>query len=429
MNASNRMRVAILIIVAVLAVPVVWIANNTYWGEVDVPTPLKGEAARNPFYAVQKFADALGANSEVDKVLTTPDSSAVLFVTNWNWGLSTQRRERMKHWVESGGRLVVDRSLISGSDDFEQWSGIGRLNHAKKKKGKASADDSDETEDADDAEDADEAEEAAGSDEEETVFVPARLQPCRTLDEQTAPTGASATTPRRFSVCGVDRVTSLTSRRKPVWSLRDDSGIQVVRVNIGSGSVTLINGQPFRYRDLFEGDHGALFVAMTQLKSGDEIHFLSEQEQATLLALTWRYGAPVVLLFLGFVALSLWRGSVRFGPLVAATETARRSLAEQIRGTGQFALRFGGGEALHAAAVRALKEAASRRISGYERLPSEERIVTLARFTGFDSDSLRAAINYTGARRANELRSAIALLEAARRRILSDSTQKAKHGN
>src|SRR5262245_22527662 len=107
MSTSTRMRVAILIIVATVIGIVILIANNTYWGEVEIPTPLKGEAARNPFYAVQKFADALGANSEVDKVLTTPDSSAILFVTNWNWGLSTQRRERMKHWVESGGRLVV----------------------------------------------------------------------------------------------------------------------------------------------------------------------------------------------------------------------------------------------------------------------------------------------------------------------------------
>jgi hypothetical protein len=414
----SRLRIAQLIILAAVIALFVWIANHTYWGEVDIPTPLKGEAARNPFYAVQKFADALGANTEVDRVLTTPDSSAVLFVTQWNWGLSTQRRERMKHWVESGGRLVVDRSLISGSDDFEHWSGIGRLDAQEKKKGEKRAKDSDEPEESDDGE------------IEETAYVPARFQPCRMLDERGAASGAGAGAPRRFSVCGVDRASSLTSRRKPVWSLRDDdTGMQVVRVNIGRGSVTLINGVPFRYRDLFEGDHGALFVAMTQLRSGDEIHFLSEQEQATLLALMWRYGAPVVALFLAFIALSLWRGSVRFGPLVAATETARRSLTEQIRGTGQFAMRFGGGEALHSAAVRALKEAASRRISGYERLSSEERIETLARLTGFEADSLSAAINYTGARRANELRSAIALLEAVRRRILSDSTKKAKHGN
>jgi hypothetical protein len=423
----SPLRIAKLIILAALIALVVWVANNTYWGEAEIPTPLKGEAARNPFYAVQKFADALGAQSEVDKVLTTPDSSAVLFVTNWNWGLSTQRRERMKQWVESGGRLVVDRSLISGSDDFEDWSGIGRLDEQKNRKGRKNANKgSAEPKDPDESDDSEDSEDPG---EEETVFVPARLQPCRTLDEQSATPVSGATAARHFSVCGVDRSTSLTSRRKPVWALRDDTGIQVVRINIGHGSVTLINGMPFRYRDLFEGDHGALFVAMTQLKSGDEIHFLSEQEQATLLALTWRYGAPVVVLFLAFLASFLWRGSVRFGPPVAATETARRSLAEQIRGTGQFAMRFGGGEALHAAAERALKEAASRRISGYERLPSDERVRALARFTGFDSDSLGAAINYTGARRANELRSAIALLEAARRRIVSDSTQKAKHGN
>ena len=73
----------------------------------------------------------------------------------------------------------------------------------------------------------------------------------------------------------------------------------------------------------------------------------------------WRYGAPSRLCSASrWSRLALWRGGVRFGPLTAASETARRSLAEQIRGTGQFVLRHGGGEALHAAAVRALNEAA-----------------------------------------------------------------------
>ena len=52
----------------------------------------------------------------------------------------------------------------------------------------------------------------------------------------------------------------------------------------------------------------------------------------------------------------------------------------------------------------------------------------IARITGFEKDALSSAINYSGARRSNELRSAIALLEAARRRILSEKARPA-HGN
>src|SRR6185503_10625564 len=105
----------------------------------------------------------------------------------------------------------------------------------------------------------------------------------------------------------------------------------------------------------------------------------------------------------------LWRGGVRFGPLAAPAPTARRSLAEQIRGTGRFALHHGGSEALHAASVRALDEAARRRVAGYAALPAKART---------DADALAAAVYNPRARRPHDVRNTIALLETARRRLI-----------
>jgi hypothetical protein len=155
-----------------------------------------------------------------------------------------------------------------------------------------------------------------------------------------------------------------------------------------------------------------------QLRHGDEVHFMSEEEHASILTLMWVYGWPVVLLSLAWIGFALWRNSVRFGPLVAETQTARRSLAEQIRGTGQFVMRFGAGKALHAAAVRALDEAAQRRISAYRRMPVDERIEAVARLVGLQASELGPAVNSSGPRRPHELRQALALIETARRRIL-----------
>ena len=61
-------------------------------------------------------------------------------------------------------------------------------------------------------------------------------------------------------MCDLDSVSSLTSTRNAVWALRDASGIQAMRVEVGRGSVTVINATPFRQRSLFDGDHGWLFV-------------------------------------------------------------------------------------------------------------------------------------------------------------------------
>ena len=121
-------------------------------------------------------------------------------------------------------------------------------------------------------------------------------------------------------MCGLDSMSSLTSKRKVVWDLRDTSGIQAMRVEVDRGSVTVINATPFRYRSLFEGDHGWLFAAATEMRRGDDVHFVSEDDHPSLLALLWQYGAPVVMLTLTLVALVLWRGGTRFGPLAAVPD-------------------------------------------------------------------------------------------------------------
>ena len=177
--------------------------------------------------------------------------------------------------------------------------------------------------------------------------------------------------------------------------MRDGRKIHALRVAVGRGSVTVINAVPFRYRTFLEGNHPSLFVSATQLRHGDSLLFLTEEDHASLLTLVWRFGAPVVLLLALIVALSLWRTSARFGPLTAPPEKARRSLAEQIRGSGQFTLRFGGGRALHAAMVRSVREAAIRRVPAYDRLSSEERVATLAKLTGVLESELGPAMNYS----------------------------------
>jgi hypothetical protein len=368
----------------------IWVANNTYWTDIQVPMPLKAEAAVNPFYAVERFAQALGAQTEWNRGMSLPPTNGVVFISAWNWDLTSDRRQRLEHWVESGGRLVVDKSLINSTDSFERWSGIRQEVTERPKQSRVA---------------------------------PVRATRCYTLDEKG---GASHDT---YSICGMDFASSLKTTRRTSWALsRDDWGLQAVRIKLGRGSVTMINGTPFVQRGLFDDDNGRLFVAATQLHGGDQIHFFSESSHASLLELAWQLGWPVVSLLLVLIALALWRGGARFGPLAAPADMARRSLAEQIRGTGQFTLRVGGGESLHAAAARALNEVAALYISAYERLPGTERMSALAQATGLEAHALAAALHYSGARRSDHLRAAIELLESARRRILIKNTR-SRHGN
>ena len=368
---------------AVIGAFVYWIATHTYWADQVVPGSPRGEALSDPFYAAERLTRALGAHATIERFWKLPPTSAVVVTAYWDWDRGGTQRAQVQHWVESGGRLVAGSTY--NSDAFSAWSGITRP-YVK----------------------------TAGT--RNNSWTP---EGCRREEESGDSLWPGTATPGRYEVCGLYGNSYLASTRAPVWRLADAYGVQALRIKIGRGSVSVVNGEPFTYLHALKGTNPQLFVAAAQLHAGDEVYFLTDQGHASLLALTWRFGAPVVVLLLAALVLALWRAAPRFGPPLASPESARRSLAEQIRGTGQFLLRAGDGEALHAATVNALFAAAPRRISAFASLSGAERVERLARATGFSADALTAAVNYTGGRRTNELRSAIALLEAARREILS----------
>lgn len=394
MRRPSVLRIAAVLLLLLAAA---WIVGNTEWGEVSLPTPLRGEAATNPFYAAQKLVETLGGTSERRETLGSTPSDSVVVLSTWGWDIDGARRAELERWVEAGGRLVVDAALISGTDAFEQWSGIAR-----------------EREEVDP--------------EEEAVFsAPEIVEPCQSFAEVLYDRASEGMRGDFYRVCHFDFDSWLVPARGLLWSLGDDGYRQAVRVGIGRGTVTVVNGVPFVYRELFEGEHGELLVAAAGLTGSDRVVFMSEAEVASLPELVWRHGAPVVAVSLLFIALALWRGAVRFGPLLPPVEPARRSLAEQVLGTGRFAVRVGGGAALVAAARRALHEAAARRIAGYERLAADAQAASVAKLAELDARELAAALAPHQQPRPTELRSTLALLESARRQLVSRSRW-SKHG-
>ncbi len=379
-------------LLAGVALLIGWIARNTYWDEVTVPRFLTGEAARNPFFAVQRLAEELGVSTDWRRSMRElPSTSSVLMVKNWNWDLIEARQEELEAWVEAGGRLLLDQSLSGGEDAFEEWSGL-RIEYPSFSQPAADDEESDEE-----------------SELEET---------CRKLDLSVGKAQSDAKR-TSYDLCGVAPFGWITSSRPPEWALEDSTGAQAVRVNVGRGSVILIHGYPFDTREVLEADNAVLFVDAALLRRGDHIVFVSDDDHASLLELIWIYGAPAVLLFAAFIALALWRNSARFGPLEAHPETSRRSLAEQIRGTGRFVYRIDGGRSLHGAMVRALHDAARLRIPSYDGLHGEDRLAALSRIVGIDADRLGETINFTGRRNHHEFKNTIELLEAARAQVLA----------
>ena len=379
----NRNLIVGVVVVLLLGGLGYWLASISHWEEVDIPGNPKGEAVSNPFYSLQHLSESLGARTQVrHEIVSLPPPGSVIVLDFWNWDMIPERRQRLEQWVSDGGRLVANMAQLN-EEGFRKWSGI---------------------------------KEGAESNEPKLEHRSASLgaDPCGTNERLLT----SVTEPgTQFDTFGFVP-TGVSTTRKSTWRLRDEDGSTLaLRIPIGHGSVTLLSALIPSNRSVLCGDYGLLFAAATQVHRGDTITFLTEGKGGSLLGLIWQFGAPVVALAGVWIALWLWRSGVRFGPLVAPTESARRSLAEQIRGTGQFTLRFGGGAALYAATVRALNEVASRHILHYERLSASERVSALEKATRLSAADLTRALEDRDARSRKEIRKTIAFVEAARRRL------------
>ena len=255
----------------------------------------RARRATNPFYAAQRFAEALGARTSWDRVFTRPVARCGDRAVGVALEPEPRRAARRSSaGSKSGGRLVVDRDADRRRREFEQLVRASAATYPRRRM-------------------------------RPTPIRPdATTSPVPQLSRSDATRrAATRSSARQYWLCDLEsRFRSLTSERTvDVGAARRGSASRRCACAVGRGSVTVINAAPFRYRRIFDGDHGWLFVAATQLRRGDDVHFLSEDDHPSLLALVWTYGGPVVVLALALVGLALWRGGVRFGPLAAAPPT------------------------------------------------------------------------------------------------------------
>lgn len=379
------------LVLAALLGGAAWVVDRTEWVEqpaVDAP------GRRQPFDATasaRQFLERLGrVTRRVQDLEQFPPAGSTLVLTAEHWRLLPGIDDRLRAWVESGGHLVGDHTLTLGS--APGWIGVKRA----PRRGNDSGD-------------------------------------CRVL-AQAESLPPAWDDPRGFVVCGATN-SSLASAAPPQWALHSETwGTEVVRIARGSGRVTLFAGNfgfgiqrlpdaaPGAYPwpglagpGFWRGDQAAWFAALVDAPPGGEVWFLDRVERTALPAwLARETGAALLLAALALAGL-LWRASARLGPLAADAPPRRRALAAQIAGSAAF-LQQTDPQALHAAARRALDEAARLHIPGWRRLGPRAAAAALARHTGLPAAALTDALadDRPPARRDTDL----AGLELARRALL-----------
>ncbi|MGO9935466.1 MAG: hypothetical protein ACLPV8_27155 [Steroidobacteraceae bacterium] len=392
----TRDRITYLIILVMLAIVAIWVARNTYWDDSLVPMPPQGEAATNAYYSVQHIAAALGIRSSfIVSPRAAPPGKAALLIDGFQGDMTHTQVDALAPWVESGGRLIITDDVVRVDPKFQVWSGIylgAHFDYSAKSKPKTIA---------------------------------------RNPEDDCAPLDVAAdgkATGQTLTLCIPPQEFGWFSKRKPAWSLANGFGLQVLRVNIGRGSVTVIP----RYflianKNLIRHDHAEIFITASHLSRGDALYIVNVARAESLIPMLWRLAAPALVFFGVAVLCIILREWPRFGPPLPPPARVRRSLAEQIRANAAFAWRTRKLTALRAAVRRALDETAKKRIASYGSLDVRKRVSAIAAWAGTDSKTLNSAMTEDAAAAPQVQRAAITLLEQTRR-ILNARIKKIDQG-
>jgi hypothetical protein len=373
-----------LILAGVLGIAV-WIARHTYWTQVTVTSPLEGPAATNPFYSVERVLHAVGIQSRILSSLRfLPPTTEVVYVGDLSGGLVRAPLAPLERWVEGGGRLVVTGNAIWTLPALQTWSGISPAHGDPKPR-------------------------------------PPRLPGVTDAADRECPPltvrlrGSAGVESLR--VCAADTGFGFASRRVPDWALEGVQGLQMLRTRIGRGSLIVLDPAILEANAFLREDDAQAFLDATQLGRGERLNLFNPTVAKPFPALLWRLGAPAIVCFGIAVVLLILRHLPRFGPPVPRPVAARRSLAEQIRANARLAARTGRLDTLRAAVSRALERAAVNHVAGYRSFNVRQRSEALASRAGVDPAALVRALTTSAADDAHAARSAIRLLEQARRAV------------
>ncbi|XHS77908.1 DUF4350 domain-containing protein [Burkholderiaceae bacterium UC74_6] len=386
----NRDRVIWLLTAIGLALGAWWLQANTEWVDEEQPTHTRGEALRNPLYVAEQLLRRLQMQVEHHEALDQlPPPGARLVMLSDEWQLLPGKAQQLQQWVEQGGHLVLPITVLSDDSPFAQWLPIDAQARPKKK----------------------------------AAAEPPGQQPAASGTKSWTVT---ANPPlwgevEQLKLCGpVLTWQRLLVKRGSManWTLMRDDGLDAVRVQRGQGSVTLLNVLPafFEHPAALRCDAPLFIAAAVQAEPGAKVWFYLNEKREPLLPWLWHTGwIAIVTAGLALAAL-MWRATLRFGPRLATAPRLRRSIAEQVRGTGNWLQRHGR-EALLAAQLRALEDTAARVLPHYRRLGKSDRVRAIAAATGLAPEPLAVVFNEPSCKRA-ELPERLRLMESTRRRLL-----------
>jgi len=216
----------------------------------------------------------------------------------------------------------------------------------------------------------------------------------------------------------------LESRDPPLWAVADGNGVHALTMARGKGKVTILTDYDFMGNDrIAKGDHAILLAALLGFTAAaadavpQQVLFVPREDVTGIVKLTWQYAWPVVLALAAWLVLGLWRAGARFGPLIPARTTVRRSLAEHVRASGEFLWRHGENLHLLRATLARTKRHIERVLPAAAFNGTGRHLAAMAARTGIDARHIERALDSRYTPSAEQFPTIIATLELLRKKL------------
>jgi hypothetical protein len=376
----------------------VYMAVNWYEIEDDENwIGMQGEARTNPYLAMQRLLDKMGAKIELvqgseqwETVLKQAPKGRTLILGDRRLVRMTPARvQAIRQWVRAGGNLIVEAEQPKFDDPLLASYGIGHVGLRWTSKGWVERRDRNKGEPEEARElpfpfDPD----SIGEETENESEVARKLREFMRKKERSRIVFADGS--------GFDVVF------QPYQNLRlnrtlgdadviaDQTGTRVVQLVDGAGRVTAMSNFDFMTRrQIAENDHAEFVWHLVATQNAGaaggvppRVMLALRDTEGGLWKWLTEYAWMALIAFLSLLVMWIARIVQRFGPLLPSPSLDRRSLAEHFRAVGRFvANEEGWAQLAYAARERFLKRIYRER-PGLSRAGKETLLATLEKLSG-----------------------------------------------
>jgi len=390
-----RLAFAALVLIAIAAIGFI-----TFFEEVPVTrhTPAQPEARRNPYLALERFMQNMGAplarQNDARFLDALPPGGALLLDNQRRAHMTAARQQALLAWVAGGGRLLVAAEGGARTDPLLAAFKLSRWQRGKASDPKPAEADDDDEEQGSAAAPPDNAH-SCPPDAPATPVTPA--DPGAWCQQSPVPPGQKAPPwPDRFSLRLPDAPRALIAgfagaglcpgEMAPEWVAGVPGfGAQVVHFRHGQGQITFfargLHGW-FDNRRIGQHDHAEmLWRLLGPPPEGSPVTLVTRLAMPTLGEWLLENAAPALAAGAALLLLWLWRVVPRFGPLQPELPPDRRQLREHLAAVGRHVWRQRGQSHWLAVAREAFAQKLASRHPALADLPPGEQVAALAALT------------------------------------------------